>query len=104
MRKIAIGLTSLLLMAAVSKPAAAQEATIVFPQHPCIWYEAVEFPGCVNYGSLGEEQARTARGHPQFIEPQGTETQAGSECNDRSTCAGSSRPRSNRTTAKQFVL
>ena len=83
MRKIAIGLTSLLLMAAVSKPAAAQEATIVFPQHPCIWYEAVEFPGCVNYGSLGEEQARTARGHPQFIEPQGTQTQAPSATTDQ---------------------
>ena len=68
MRKIAIGLTALLLIAAVSKPAAAQEA-IVYPQHPCIWYEAVEFPGCVNYGSLSEEQARTSRGHPQFIEP-----------------------------------
>ena len=67
MRKIAIGLSALLLIAAVSKPAAAQEA-IVFPQHPCVWYEAVEFPGCVNYDSLSEEQARTARGHPQFVE------------------------------------
>ena len=55
-------------MAAVSKPGAAQEAT-VFPQIPCIWYEAVEFPGCVNYGTLSDDQARTARGHPQFVEP-----------------------------------
>ena len=76
MRKIAIGLSALLLIAAVSKPAAAQEA-IVFPQHPCVWYEAVEFPGCVSYGSLSEEQARTARGHPQFVEPQAsTQSQA----------------------------
>jgi hypothetical protein len=75
MRKIAIGLTALLLIAAVSKRGAAQEA-IAFPQIPCIWYEAVEFPGCVNYGSLGEEQARTARGHPQFIEPQAAASQA----------------------------
>ena len=76
MRKIAIGLSALLLIAALSKPVAAQEA-IVLPQHPCIWYEAVEFPGCVNYGSLSEEQARTARGHPQFVEPQAsTQSQA----------------------------
>jgi hypothetical protein len=76
MRKIASGLSALLLIAAVSKPATAQE-TIVFPQHPCIWYEAVEFPGCVNYGSLSEEQARTARGHPQFVEPKAaTQSQA----------------------------
>ena len=76
MRKIAIGLSALLLTAAMSKPVAAQEA-LVFPQHPCIWYETVEFPGCVNYGSLSEEQARTARGHPQFIEPQAsTQSQA----------------------------
>ena len=67
MRNIAIGLTALLLLAAVSKPAAAQD--IVYPQVPCISYEAVEFPGCVNYGALSEEEARTARGHPQFVEP-----------------------------------
>jgi hypothetical protein len=84
MQKIAIGLTALSLIA-LSKPAAAQEA-IVFPQQPCIWYEAVEFPGCVNYGSLGEEQARTARGHPQFIEPQGataSQTQGPSATTDQ---------------------
>jgi hypothetical protein len=78
MRKIAIGLSALLLIAATSKPGAAQDASVVVvPQHPCIWYEAVEFPGCVNYGSLSEEQARTARGHPQFVEPQvATQSQA----------------------------
>ena len=73
-RKIAIGLTALLLVAAVSKRGAAQEA-IAFPQIPCIWYEAVEFPSCVNYGSLSEEQARAVRGHPQFIEPQAAASQ-----------------------------
>jgi hypothetical protein len=75
MRKIAIGLSALLLIAATSKPGVAQDGSaVVVPQHPCIWYEAVEFPGCVNYGSLSEEQARTARGHPQFIEPQAATT------------------------------
>ena len=72
MRKIAIGLSALLLTAAMSKPGAAQDGSaMVFPQHPvCIWYEAVEFPGCASYRTLNDEQARTARGHPQFVEPQ----------------------------------
>jgi hypothetical protein len=66
MRKIAIGLSALLLTAAMSKPGAAQDGSaMVFPQHPvCIWYEAVEFPGCMSYRTLNDEQARTARGHP----------------------------------------
>jgi hypothetical protein len=72
MRKIATGLSALLLTAAMSKPGAAQDGSaMVFPQHPvCIWYEAVEFPGCLSYRTLSDEQARTARGHPQFVEPQ----------------------------------
>ena len=32
-------------------------------------YELAEYPGCVNYGTLSEDEARTARGHPQFVEP-----------------------------------
>ena len=72
MRRIAIGLSALLLTAAMSKPGIAQDGrAMVFPQYPaCIWYEAVEFPGCVSYLTLSEEQARTARGHPQFVERQ----------------------------------
>ena len=71
MCKIGIGLSALLILAAAAKPGTAQHASAVAsPQHPaCIWYEAVEFPGCVNYGSLSEDEARTARGHPQFVEP-----------------------------------
>jgi hypothetical protein len=68
MQKIAIGLSALLLIiAATSKPGTAQEA-VVIPQG-CVVYELAEYPGCVNYGTLSEDEARTARGHPQFIEP-----------------------------------
>ena len=72
MQKIAIGLSALLLIAAASKPGAAQDASTATPQKPaeCVAYEVTEYPGCLNYGTLSEEQARTARGHPQFVEPQ----------------------------------
>jgi hypothetical protein len=32
--------------------------------------ECAEYFGCLHYGILTEAQARTARGHPQFMEPQ----------------------------------
>ena len=72
MRKIAIGLSAFLILAAAAKPGTAQDASAVAStQYPtCVSYEVVEFPGCVNFGTLNEDQARTARGHPQFIESQ----------------------------------
>jgi hypothetical protein len=72
MQKIAIGLSALLLIAAAAKPGAAQYATTATPQKlaECVAYEVAEYPGCLNDGTLSEEQARTARGHPQFVEPQ----------------------------------
>jgi hypothetical protein len=63
MHKIAIGLSGLVFfIGATPKSGAAQDANVVVsPQHPrCIGYEAVEFPGCVRYGTLSEEQ-------PQFV-------------------------------------
>ena len=69
MQKIAIGLSALLLIAATSKPGTAQEASAVVIPHGCVVYELAEYPGCVNYGTLSEDEARTARGHPQFVEP-----------------------------------
>jgi hypothetical protein len=72
MQKIAIGLSALLLVAAASHPSAAQDArTAATPQYPvaCIEYVA-DYMGCINYGELTEAQARTARGHPLFVEPQ----------------------------------
>ena len=72
MQKIAIGLSALLLIAAASNPGAAQDASTATPQKPaeCVAYEVAEYPGCLNYGTLSEWQARTARSHPQFVEPQ----------------------------------
>jgi hypothetical protein len=32
--------------------------------------QCAEYFGCLNYGILTEAQARTARGHPEFLEPQ----------------------------------
>ena len=72
MRKIGIGLSALLILAAAARPGTAQDAgAVASPQYPtCVSYEVVEFPGCVNFGTLNEDQARTARGHPQFVELQ----------------------------------
>src|SRR4029450_6196042 len=72
MRKIGIGLSALLILAAAAKQGTAQDASAVAsPQYPgCVSYEVVEFPGCVNFGTLSEDQARTARGHPRFVESQ----------------------------------
>ena len=69
MQKIAIGLSALLLIAATSKPGTAQEASAVVIPQGCVMYELAEYPGCVNCGTLSEDEARTARGHPQFVEP-----------------------------------
>ena len=72
MQKITIGLSGLLLIAAASKSGAAQAASAATPQKPteCVAYEVAQYPGCLNYGTLSEEQAPTARGHPQYVEPQ----------------------------------
>ena len=69
MRKIGIGLSALLILAAAAKQGTAQDASsVASPQYPgCVSYEVVEFPGCVNVGTLSEDQAR---GHPQFVESQ----------------------------------
>ena len=69
MQKIAIGLSALLLIAATSKPGTAEEESAVVIPRGCVMYELAEYPGCVNYGTLSEDEARTARGHPQFVEP-----------------------------------
>jgi hypothetical protein len=72
MRKIGIGLSALLILAAAAKQGTAQDASAgASPRDPgCVSYEVVEFPGCVNFGTLSEDQARTARGHPEFVESQ----------------------------------
>ena len=61
-------LAVLLLAVGLAAPSAAQQLSFV-PEtgasEPC-----AEYFGCLHYGILTEAQARTARGHPQFVEPQ----------------------------------
>ena len=66
MQKIAIGLSALLLIAAATKPGAAQDATAAGTAQRA---ECAEYFGCLDYGTLSPAQARTCRGHPQFMEP-----------------------------------
>ena len=61
-------LAVLSLTVGLAAPSAAQQVSFV-PEtgasEPC-----AEYFGCLHYGILTEAQARTARGHPQFVEPQ----------------------------------
>jgi hypothetical protein len=61
-------LAVLLLAVGLAAPSAAQQVSFV-PEtgagDPC-----AEYFGCLHYGILTEAQARTARGHPLFVEPQ----------------------------------
>ena len=67
-------LAVLLLAVGLAAPSAAQQVSFV-PEtgasKPC-----AEYFGCLHYGILTEAQARTARGHPQFVEPQASASQA----------------------------
>jgi len=65
MQKIALGLSALLLMAAATTPSVAQDAAVAAHSAGC-----TEYFGCLKYGTLTPAQARTCRGHPQFVEAQ----------------------------------
>ena len=65
MQKTTLGLSDLLLMAATTTPGIAQDAAI--PAHSA---GCVEYFGCLEYGTLTPAQARTCRGHPEFVEVQ----------------------------------
>ena len=61
-------LAVLLLAAGLAAPSAAQQVSFVpvtGASDPCD-----EYFGCLHYGELTEAQARTARGHPLFVEAQ----------------------------------
>lgn len=61
-------LAVLLLVVGLASPGAAQQVSFgpeTGASEPC-----AEYFGCLHYGILTEVQARTARGHPQFVEPQ----------------------------------
>jgi hypothetical protein len=65
-------LVAFLLTATVAVPSAAQKAS--FPPEASASEPCAEYFGCLEYGTLTEAQARTARGHPLFVEPQTTTT------------------------------
>ena len=65
MQKTALGLSALLLMAATTTPCLAQDAAT--PAHSAGCFE---YFGCLKYGTLTPAQARTCRGHPEFVEVQ----------------------------------
>jgi hypothetical protein len=61
-------LAVLLLAVGLASPSAAQQVSFgpeTGASAPC-----AEYFGCLHYGILAEAQARTARGHPQFVEPE----------------------------------
>ena len=68
MKQYKTSLAVLLLAVGLAAPSAAQQVSFV-PEtgasDPC-----AEYFGCLHCGIITEAQARTARGHPQFVEPQ----------------------------------
>jgi hypothetical protein len=69
-------LAALALTASLAVPCAAQQSPV---QVQAAANEAcAEYFGCLRYGTLTEAQARTARGHPEFVEaPAQTDTRPG---------------------------
>lgn len=65
-----IALAALALSVVFVVPSAAQYSTVIgAPGYPAACVEQIaEYIGCLNYRDLPEAQARTARGHPEFVE------------------------------------
>jgi hypothetical protein len=61
-------LAVLLLAVGLASPCAAQQVS--FGPETSASERCAEYFGCLHYGILTEAQARTARGHPLFVEPQ----------------------------------
>jgi hypothetical protein len=61
-------LVTFLLAATAAVPCGAQETS--FPPELSASDPCAEYFGCLEYGTLTETQARTARGHPLFVEAQ----------------------------------
>ena len=80
----------LALSVVFAAPSAAQQAA---PPVQATTSEAcAEYFGCLHYGTLTEAQARTARGHPEFVEaPSQTHSRSGAMVS-RATEAPSARP------------
>jgi hypothetical protein len=60
-------LAAFALTVCLAGPCAAQQAPV--PPQTSAREACAEYFGCLEYGMLTEAQARTARGHPQFVEP-----------------------------------
>ena len=54
------------LTVCLAGPCAAQQVPI--PAQTSASEACAEYFGCLHYGTLTEAQARTARGHPEFVE------------------------------------
>ena len=63
-------LAALAISVVFTVPSAAQDSTVIgAPAYPAACVEQIaEYMGCLNYRDLPEAQARTARGHPEFVE------------------------------------
>ena len=69
-------LAALALSVAFTVPSAAQQAAL--PVQATTSEACAEYFGCLHYGTLTEAQARTARGHPEFVEaPSQTQSRPG---------------------------
>ena len=67
-------LAAFALTVCLAGPCAAQQAPIPAPTSAS--EACAEYFGCLHYGVLTEAQARTARGPPQFVEPQSEKVSA----------------------------
>ena len=73
-------LAALAISVVFTVPSAAQDSTVIgAPAYPAACVEQIaEYMGCLNYRDLPEAQARTARGHPEFVEaPSQTHSRTG---------------------------
>ena len=59
-------LAALVITVGLAVPCAAQQAPL--PVQATASEACAEYFGCLHYGTLTEAQARTARGHPEFVE------------------------------------
>lgn len=83
-------LAALALSVVFAAPSAAQQPAL--PLQATTSDACAEYFGCLHYGTLTEAQARTARGHPEFVEaPSQAEARPGAKAY-RATQAPSARP------------
>lgn len=82
-RKLA--LAAITLTVCLAGPCAAQQAPS--PAQTSASEACTEYFGCLHYGTLTEAQARTARGHPEFVEATSQTASPAGATGDRATQA-----------------